>query len=71
MSFDLDKIWKDKREFRRRLAARPIAEKLRMLDALQERALELGTPRHGKTKQLSTGVVREKSSRYGVSNERK
>jgi hypothetical protein len=39
MSFDLAKILHSKREFRQRLAARPIAEKLAMLDALRERAL--------------------------------
>ena len=39
MSFDLEKILESKRAFRRDLAARPIAEKLRMLDALREREL--------------------------------
>jgi hypothetical protein len=41
MSFDLEKILASKRALRRDLAARPIAEKLRMLDALRERALSL------------------------------
>ncbi len=41
MSFDLEKILASKRALRRDLAARPIAEKLRMLDALRERALTL------------------------------
>jgi hypothetical protein len=41
MSFDLEKILASKRALRRDLAARPIAEKLRMLDALRERALAL------------------------------
>ena len=41
MSFDLEKILASKRALRRELAARPIAEKLRMLDALRERALTL------------------------------
>ncbi len=39
MSFDLEKILESKRALRRELAARPVAEKLRMLDALRERAL--------------------------------
>ena len=39
MTFDLAKILQSKREFRQRLAARPIAEKLALLDALRERAL--------------------------------
>ena len=41
MSFDLEKTLASKRALRRDLAARPIAEKLRMLDALRERALAL------------------------------
>ncbi len=38
MSFDLQKMLESKRALRRELAARPIAEKLRMLDDLRERA---------------------------------
>ncbi len=41
MSFDLEKILESKRALRRDLAARPMAEKLRMLDALRERAVTL------------------------------
>jgi hypothetical protein len=45
MTFDLAKIRQSKREFRQRLAALPIAEKLALLDALRERALALRPPR--------------------------
>lgn len=41
MTFDLAKILASKRAFRDTLAARDITEKLRMLDALHERALAL------------------------------
>ena len=41
MSFDLEKILESKRALRRDLATRTIAEKLRMLDALRERAVTL------------------------------
>lgn len=41
MSFDLQKIIESKRTLRRSLAARPVAEKLRMLDALRERELAI------------------------------
>ena len=41
MSFDLKKMLESKRALRRDLAARPIAEKLRMLDDLRERALAI------------------------------
>jgi hypothetical protein len=41
MSIDLQEILKSKCALRRELAARPVAEKLRMLDALRERALAI------------------------------
>jgi len=47
MSFDPQKILESKRALRRNLAARPMAEKLRMLDALRERELAIrGRPVH-------------------------
>jgi hypothetical protein len=63
MSFDLEKILESKRALRRELAARPIAEKLRMLDALRERALTL----RASSKSEATGpdVLREAPSSYG------
>ncbi len=41
MSFDLRKILESKRALRRDLAALPVAEKLRMLDAMHERELAI------------------------------
>jgi hypothetical protein len=41
MSFDPQKMLESKRALRRELAGRPVAEKLRMLDALRQRALTL------------------------------
>ena len=41
MTFDLTRILESKREFRRQLAARPVAEKLAMLDVLRERELAI------------------------------
>jgi len=41
MKLDLTPILESKRTFRRRAAARPLAEKLRMLDALRERTLAI------------------------------
>ena len=41
MTTDLQTILESKHRYRKRLAARPIVEKLRMLDALRERALLL------------------------------
>ena len=45
MTLDLAKTLQNKRESRQRLAARPIEEKLAMLDALRERALALRAAR--------------------------
>jgi hypothetical protein len=55
MSFDPDKILESKRALRRNLARRPIAEKLRMLDALRERELAI----RGTAARPKSGVVRE------------
>lgn len=41
MSFDLARILESKRQFRERLAARPVAEKLAMLDAMRARHLSI------------------------------
>jgi hypothetical protein len=41
MRFDLQNIIESKRALRRKLAALPVAEKLRMLDALRERRLAI------------------------------
>jgi hypothetical protein len=55
MTFDLTKILASKRAHRRELAALPVAEKLRMLDALRERDLDI---RRGRS-ELPTGVERD------------
>lgn len=49
MTFGLAKILNSKRESRRELAARPIAEKLAMLDALRERELAIRQSSHPAT----------------------
>jgi hypothetical protein len=41
MSVDLTKIAQSKHAFRKKLAGRPIAEKLRMLDALRDRTIAI------------------------------
>ena len=45
MLFDLEKVIKSKQRFRQELAARPIAEKLEMLNKLRERSLTLRAAR--------------------------
>ena len=56
MTADLQTILESKRRYRQHLAARPIAEKLRMLDALRERALLLRPD--------SSSIVREEPTPY-------
>jgi hypothetical protein len=46
MNLDLANMVQHKPGFRRRLAARPIEEKLALLDALRERALAIRPVRH-------------------------
>jgi hypothetical protein len=60
MSFDLQKILESKRALRRNLAARPVAEKLRMLDAMRERALAIGI--HARS--TTADALHEKSPDY-------
>ena len=51
MSFDFGKVLANKRALRRQLAARPVAEKLRMLDILRARLLAIrGSAPRQKTK---------------------
>ena len=60
MSFDLQKVFASKRVFHRNLAARPIAEKLRMLDALRERELAI----RGRAGQSAATTLREEPAPY-------
>ena len=66
MTFDLAKILQSKREHRQRLAARPIAEKLALLDALRERALAI-RPAGPASEE---GVLREQPPPYRVQGEK-
>lgn len=60
MSFDLQKILESKRAHRRHLAARPIGEKLRMLDALRERELAI----RGRASHAESSILREAPAPY-------
>ena len=60
MSFDLQKILESKRALRRHLAARPVAEKLRMLDALRERELAI----RGRTSHSASSTVGAEPAPY-------
>lgn len=60
MSFGLQKILESKRALRRNLAARPVAEKLRMLDALRERELAI----RGRATPSVSGTLHEEPTPY-------
>ena len=61
MSFDWQKVTQSKKAYRRKLAAKPIAEKLRLLDAMHESALSI---RRANRRQVN--VVREEPPDYGT-----
>ena len=64
MTLDLQKILEGKRAMRSRLAARPVGEKLGLLDALRERELIL---RGAAISPRSPGAaLREASATYGA-----
>lgn len=60
MNFDMHKILLSKRAVRRELAARPVAEKLRMLDVLRERELAI----RGRT--VRSSALHEETAPYRV-----
>jgi hypothetical protein len=64
-NFDFERLWKSKRALRERLAAAPIAEKLRMLDTLHERAVAIRDARF-----REATAVQEKPGRYGDRKEK-
>jgi hypothetical protein len=63
MNLDWQKVLESKRALRQHLAARPIAEKLRLLDALRERELALRSGRPSIPPHAD--ALRERPSRYG------
>lgn len=60
MTFDLTKIMQSKRELRQRLAAKPIQEKLAMLDALRARTIAL----RGSRGEPQPGTLQEQPAAY-------
>ena len=60
MSFDLQKTLESKRALRHDLAERPVAEKLRLLEALREQELAI----RGRAIHSASGIVREEPVPY-------
>lgn len=61
MSFDLQRVLESKRAFRQKLAARPVAEKLRLLDELRAAALAI---RASVPIPSEPGMVQEDAAEY-------
>jgi hypothetical protein len=61
MTFDLARILESKRTYRSALAARPIGEKLRLLDDLRQRTLDLRS-----SQSTSSFLLREEPAVYGA-----
>jgi hypothetical protein len=66
MTFDWQKVTESKKAYRKKLAARPIAEKLRLLDAMRERAIATRSATVTKTTR-----VEEPPPSYGESKAKK
>ena len=64
-NFDFERIWESKRALRERLTTAPIIEKLRMLDALHERAVAI---RDARFREVT--AVQEKPGGYGDPKEK-
>ncbi len=62
MSFDSQKVLKSKAAHRRKLADLPIGEKLRLLDAMRERAIAI----RGATPEPDSSVLREDPVPYRI-----
>jgi len=59
MNFDIEQMVTSKQAFRRRLANLPIAEKLRLLDAMRERAVIIR-----EATDRESNAVHEESTQY-------
>lgn len=65
MNFDWQKVTESKEAYRRKLAALPIVEKLRLLDELRQRAVAIRN-----ASPQEPGRVREQAPDYNSSKER-
>jgi len=64
MNFDIEQMVASKQAFRQRLANLPVAEKLRLLDAMRERAVIIR-----QATDRESNVVHEESTQYGTTKD--
>jgi hypothetical protein len=68
MKVDMRKVEESKRQLRRRLAALPFAEKLRLLEELRDRNIEIGaTSLRSRTARLTLRSKKDIEARIGGS----
>ncbi|HAR46930.1 MAG TPA: hypothetical protein DCS42_09640 [Nitrospiraceae bacterium] len=67
MTFDLKRMLESKAALRRKLAERPVAEKLVILEELRERVLAIRTA----VEAMSYPGVRESPEKYGAGRDKK
>jgi hypothetical protein len=60
MNFDIQRMIESKKALRRKLAGRPLAEKLEMLEILRDRSVAL----RGAAKDRRADVVHERETKY-------
>ena len=67
MTTHLSKVLESKAAHRRKLADLPIGEKLRLLDAMRERAIAI----RGATSEPDSSVLREEPAPYRITSNRR
>ena len=66
MTLKLDDILRGKFQYRRQLAARPVADKLRLLDQLRQRSLDIAATRDQKAIAMSAPELKANSDEMKV-----
>ena len=66
MNLKMDDILRSKLHYRRQLAARPVADKLRLLDQLRQRSLDSAATRNQKTSAMYAPELKANSDEMKV-----
>ena len=66
MTLNLDDILRSKLHYRRQLAARPVADKLRLLDQLRQRSLDIAATRNQKASAMYAPELKANSEEIKV-----
>jgi len=66
VTLKMDDILRSKSNFRRQLAARPVADKLRLLDQLRQRSLDIAATRNQKASAMYAPELKANSDEMKV-----